>query len=318
MSKPKRAALSLIEVLVVIGIIAVLLAFLLPAVQKVRESAARIHSANNLRQIQLSVLNFATANDDKVPALNGDPSGPNPSQSVFSALLPYMEQGALYELYLVPPAGGGMRNLLVRSYISPADPSITDEWRSSGLSSYAANAYAFQPGFTLTAAYPDGTSNTIAFGEHYAICGQSLVGVDYFVWTASRLLIGGMRRASFADGNPPSSPLFADSPPGYVGGVGDVYPVTSGTPPVSGPGFLPIGPRQNNTPPGTVLPPITTPFQTAPPLAECHSLIPQTPHPSGMLAACMDGSVRTLSPQMSMGTFWGAVTPDGGEVLADW
>jgi hypothetical protein len=37
-----------------------------------------------------------------------------------------------------------------------------------------------------------------------------------------------------------------------------------------------------------------------------------------MLVALMDGSVRTLNPEISMETFWGAVTPSGGEVLAGW
>ena len=62
----------------------------------------------------------------------------------------------------------------------------------------------------------------------------------------------------------------------------------------------------------------TATFQVAPRIAACNPGLPQTPHPGGMLVALMDGSVRQLSPGISPATFWGAVTPDGGEVLADW
>ena len=47
--------------------------------------------------------------------------------------------------------------------------------------------------------------------------------------------------------------------------------------------------------------------------------IAQTPHSAGMLVALADGSVRTLAPSMSPATYWGAVTPNGGEALgSDW
>jgi prepilin-type N-terminal cleavage/methylation domain-containing protein len=59
-------------------------------------------------------------------------------------------------------------------------------------------------------------------------------------------------------------------------------------------------------------------FQVAPRIAACDPGLPQTPHPGGMLVALMDGSVRQLSPGISPTTFWGAVTPDGGELLKDW
>jgi hypothetical protein len=50
----------------------------------------------------------------------------------------------------------------------------------------------------------------------------------------------------------------------------------------------------------------------------CNVYLAQTPHPGGMLVALADGSVRQLRPNIDPTVYWGAVTPAGGEVLADW
>jgi prepilin-type N-terminal cleavage/methylation domain-containing protein len=254
MCRRDRTGFTLIECLVVIAIIAVLIGLLLPAVQKVREAGRRIESTNNLKQIMLAVHNYADGHQRQLPNIDG--TAPNRNQSVLAALLPYLEQQNAGDLQ------GPIKN-----YLSPADPTIAESLSEGGIiaSSYAANGRVFIPGAAYPQSIPDGTSNTIGFGEHYSDC----AGTPFAVYLTNVGLGNWPHRATFAD--------VLDSGPGS-----------------------------------------TALFQVAPRITACDPGLPQTPHPGGMLAALMDGSVRQLSSGISPATFWGAVTPDGGEVLGDW
>jgi prepilin-type N-terminal cleavage/methylation domain-containing protein len=282
-----RRGFTLIELLVVIAIISVLIGLLLPAVQKVREAAARTSSTNNLRQLGLAAHNFNDANCDHLPnpatpinpAFPATASNPwNQATGVFYQLLPYIEQQALYDqirainsmaAYASVMQQDRGRATIIRFLISPADPSnpagmveITDSplpinngfW---GTTSYSYNPVVFRlpsPG-GLGSGFPDGTSQTVLFTEKYQICGSTPgLGTVQNYWFGSHV------------GNS-AAWLWAPVTPGA-----DQWTASNQ---FAGANFL------------------ASNLAVSP--AKCDTGAPSGPHPGGILIGLADGSTRFLS-----------------------
>lgn len=99
----KRTGLTLLEIVVVVGIVGILLALLIPAVQSMRESARQVTCQNNLKQVAMAILNSESANGSLPSLYNGKflarPSTVSDEFHFHSwrvAILPYIEESALY------------------------------------------------------------------------------------------------------------------------------------------------------------------------------------------------------------------------------
>jgi prepilin-type N-terminal cleavage/methylation domain-containing protein len=295
-SPGRRPAFSLIELLVVIAIIAVLVGILLPAVQKVRETAARIECGNNMKQI---TLGMHACHDVRKRLPPGIGFFPGTDAGAFGTglfhLLPFIEQENLYNLAKATdgtwtPYNNGVYATRVPIFVCPSDPSAGDglvqdrQGTTWGASSYSGNTQVFAhvdqfgiyinpQGHTTLQSITDGTSNTILFAEHYARCTNPDWADGGSLWAYHQL-------------GPTARPLH----PGFE---------------ISWTVFS-FGPNSM--------------FQTRPSpyLGNCDPTLASTPHAVMNVGLC-DGSVRAVSPSISGDTWWKACTPRSGEVLpAEW
>jgi len=306
---------TLIELLVVIAIIAILIGLLLPAVQKVREAAARTQSQNNLKQMSLACHGCADAYGGTLPPSQGSYPGTQPDSSKWGGqqpalfgtaqyfLLPFIEQTAVYK----NTTGNSYNSdAVIKTYQAPGDPSLPGNgktWYNRGATSYATNWHVFRGGWgedwqqagvtRFPAGIPDGTSNTIFFMERYAVCGDpanySSGGYVEHIWGEDGQNVG------------PKAQVYN---PVNVFFVPSFWAQPAGDP----------APTVNPDDPAQVLLP-----QIAPAQANCDPKKVQALSVGGIMVGVADGSVRSVSGGVSQATWGRAILPaDGGSLGSDW
>jgi prepilin-type N-terminal cleavage/methylation domain-containing protein len=304
---------TLIELLVVIAIIAILIGLLVPAVQKVREAAARMQCGNNLKQLGVGMHNFQSTYGVLPPCEGTGPGVTNPysanyvspsgtTGTTFFYLLPFIEQDNVYKAAngdsMTLPAGA----TVIKIFICPSDPSVQDANTYGGCgvmkginiqrdgyasSCYAANVMVFDPRGTksIQAQVPDGTSNTVAFVERFKNCspdGPHGGGCTLPAWAWNTIVNGG---------DCWSSPTFG----AQQAGIGQM---NCG------------GAQYSNGGVG---------FQGGPSAQACNWYVTQGGHTNTMMAGLCDGSVRGVSPGITVNTWNYACNPSDGNTLGpDW
>jgi prepilin-type N-terminal cleavage/methylation domain-containing protein len=314
----RRSAFTLIELLVVIAIIAVLIGLLLPAVQKVREAAARTKCANNMKQLVLGLHNYAGDHDSRLPPSSAlkafDPSKPaatNPV-SLNYQLFPYIEQLAIFAKSVANPgfspdggatkdsAGNYFCNIPLSVFLCPSDPSSPD-----GLTDYLnKEASMATPPQTVPYAACNYAHNLAVFAKYDV--GSKVTTYTQTDYTIATIPDGTSNTIAFTERLGRCTTASWNSTRDLPSETHSQQNNSSiGLPALQGGG----DPSKWSTLP---LP------QFGVTLATCTGKTATTGHPNAMVIGLMDGSVHMMGTNISQQNFYYLMCPKDGQVVGDW